>query len=85
LNFKEFISSVAQSEGIPAGKVRKVSLALLGHMSSAIDDGEKLQLPGLSFNPRTQAAKDAESGGSARPERKIAVLRRRKGKGKGKK
>jgi len=54
-------------------------------MSSAIDDGEKLQLPGLSFNPRTQAAKDAESGGSARPERKIAVLRRRKGKGKGKK
>ena len=77
MNFKELTSSISEAEGIPAGKVRKVAKAFVDRLNSAIESGEKLQLPGLIFNPRTSPAREAEGDKPARPERKIAIIRPR--------
>ena len=80
MNFKDFTTSVSEAENIPAGKVRKITKALLEKIADAIDKGENLQLPGLVFKPRTQSAKEAADDQPGRPERKIAILRIRKPK-----
>ena len=77
---KEFTAAISQAEKIPAGKVRKITKALLELIAEAIDKGEELNLPGLVFNPRTLPAKEADGDKPARPERNIATLRRRKPK-----
>lgn len=77
MNLSEITSAISESEGIPAGKVRKITKALLERMAEAVDNGEKLRLPGLVFAPRTQPEREAEGDQPARPERKIAILRRR--------
>ena len=80
MNFKEITASISEAESIPAGIVRKVTKALLDRIGQAIDNGEKLQLPGLVLSPRTLPARDAEGDKPARPERKVATLRRRQPK-----
>ena len=80
MTFNDITTSISQAEGIPAGKVRKITKALLERMGEAIDNGEKLQFPGLVFVYRTQPAREAEGDQPARPERKVAILRRRQPK-----
>lgn len=80
MSFKDITASISESESIPAGKVRRITKALLDRMGEAIDKGEKLKLPGLVFTPRTQAAREAEGDKPARPERKFATLRCRTAK-----
>ena len=80
MNIKDITASISEAESIPAGKVRKITKALLERIGDAIDSGEKLQLPGLVFSPRTLPARDAEGDKPARPERKVATLRRRQPK-----
>lgn len=80
MNLKDITTSISEAESIPAGKVRKITKALLTRVAEAIDNGEKLQLPGLVFMPRTVPARDSEGDRPGRPERKIAVLRRRQPK-----
>lgn len=80
MSIKDITTSISESEKIPAGKVRKITKALLERIGEAIDNGEKLQLPGLVFTPRTQPARAAEGDKPARPERKTATLRRRTAK-----
>ena len=77
MNVKELTASISEAENIPAGKVRKIAKAIIDRMGDAIDNGEKLQLPGLIFTPRTQPAREADGDKPYRPERKMAVLRRR--------
>ena len=77
MNFKEITSSISEAEDIPAGKVRKVAKAFVQSLNLAIENGEKLQLPGLIFNPRTTPARQAEGDKPARPERKFALIRTR--------
>ena len=77
MNIKELTASISEAENIPAGKVRRIAKAIIDRMGDAIDNGEKLQLPGLIFTPRTQPAREAEGEKSYRPERKMAILRRR--------
>ena len=77
MNFKELTSSISESEGIPAGQVRQVANSFVDRLNSAIENGEKLQLPGLIFNPRMSPAREAEGDKPARPERKIALIRPR--------
>ena len=77
---KEITASISASENIPAGQVRKITKAFLDRIIEAIENGEELDLPGLDFTPRTQPAREAEGDKPARPERKIAVLRKRKNK-----
>ena len=80
MNFKQIISSISESEGIPAGQVRKIVFALLEKMGEAVDNGEKIVFPGYVLNPRTLPARDADGDKPSRPERKIAVFNRRKPK-----
>ena len=49
LNLKEINQSISESENIPEGKVRRVTKALLMQFEQAIDKGETLRLPGLTF------------------------------------
>lgn len=77
MTIKEFTAAISETEKIPAGKVRKITKALLERIAEAIDKGEKLNLPGLVFTPRTLSAKEADGDKPARPERNIATLRRR--------
>ena len=74
MNFKDLTAAISEQEQIPAGKVRKVAKALLHSISAAIDSGEQLYLPGLTFRNRTQPAREAEFDRPARPERKIVIL-----------
>ena len=60
MNIKDITTSISEAENIPAGKVRKITRALLERMGEAIDNGEKLQLPGLVFSPRTLPAREAD-------------------------
>ena len=73
-NIKDITASISQAENIPAGKVRSVVNAFLNHIAEAIENGEKLQLPGLAFIPRTEPAREAEGDKPARPERKTSVV-----------
>jgi len=47
MNIKELTASISEAENIPAGKVRRIAKAIIDRMGEAIDNGEKLQLPGL--------------------------------------
>ena len=80
MNLKEIISSISESEKVPAGKVRKVAIALLDKMGEAIDSGERISFPGYALVPRTISAKDAEGDNPGSPERKVGLLRRRSAK-----
>ena len=77
MNLQDIVSSVSESEGIPAVKVRKVALALFEKMAEAADNGERITAPGYSLNPRTIPAKEADGDKPARPETKVAIFRRR--------
>ena len=78
MNFLDLTESIAQSENIPVGQVRKVSKALLEKMALAIDSGEKLQLPTLGFFTRTLPEREASGDQPWRPERKIAQIFRKR-------
>ena len=75
MHFKDLTAVIAESHNLPVGTVRKVGRAFFERMAEAIDNGEKLQLPGLGFNPRTIPASDAYGDTPAKPERKVAILR----------
>jgi hypothetical protein len=77
LNLKDIVSSISESEGIPAGRVRKISLALLEKMGEAVDNGERITAPGYALVPRTIPAKEADGDKPARPETKVGTFRRR--------
>ena len=75
MDYKEIIASISQSEDIPAGKVRKILRSFIGKMSEAIESGEKITLPVLTFNPITQKAREAQDDNPGRPERKAAIMK----------
>ena len=77
LNLKGIVSSISESEAIPAGQVRKVALALLEKMGEAVDNGERITVPGYVLIPRTVPASEADGDKPARPETKVATFRRR--------
>ena len=81
MNFRDLTASIAQTEDIPVDEVRNVSRALLERIALAIDSGEKLQLPTLSFITRTIPEREATEDGTKpwRPEIKAArIFRKRK-------
>ena len=77
LNLKDIVSSISESESIPAAKVRKVALAFLEKLGEAVDNGERITSPGFVLNPRTIPAKEADGDKPARPETKVGTFRRR--------
>jgi len=77
LNLKDIVSSISESELIPVGQVRKVAVALFEKMAEALDNGERITVPGYVLNPRTIPAKEADGEKPARPESKVAIFKRR--------
>jgi hypothetical protein len=77
LNLKDIISSISESESIPAGQVRKIALALLEKLGEAVDNGERITAPGYVLNPRTITAREADGDKPARPETKVGTFKRR--------
>ena len=77
MNLKDIVSSISESEGIPAGQVRKVALALFEKMAEVVDNGERITAPGYALIPRTIPAKEADGDKPARPETKVGTFRRR--------
>ena len=77
MNFKDIVSSISESEGIPSGKVRKVLIAILAKMGEAVDNGEKVFVSGYVLNPRTIPERVANGDKPSRPETKVAIFKRR--------
>ncbi|QNI86916.1 hypothetical protein [Synechococcus sp. ROS8604] len=77
LNFKDIISSISESEAIPAGQVSKVAVALLEKVGQAVDNGERIIFQDYVLMPRTISAKEADGDKPARPETKVAIFKRR--------
>ena len=77
MNLKDIASSISESEGIPAGKVRKIALAFLEKMGEAVDNGGRITAPGYVLNPRSIPAREADGDKPARPETKVGTFRRR--------
>ena len=73
---KDLISAVAESESVPASKVRKVAKAISLQIIDAIEKGEKVTLPnGLVLTPRVLKAREATGDKPARPERKVGMIK----------
>ncbi len=77
MKFKDIVSSISESEGIPAGQVRKLTLAFLEKLGEAVDNGERITTPGYILNPRTYSAREAEGDRPARLEFKVGIFKRR--------
>lgn len=75
MNFKELTAAISKAENIPAGAVRKSCRALLERMATAIEAGENMQLPSVSFSTRTLPYRPDEGDKKERLEEKIARLR----------
>ena len=74
MNLKQLVDELSAETELPAGQVRKVSLALLKKFSALIDDQSKFVSPVITLTPVTAPAKPASEGKPAVPERKFARM-----------
>ena len=77
MNFKDLTNAVAQTNNIPAGRVRVVAKAFLEQLESALDSGEHVNLPGLAFKTKSIPAREADGDKPGRSEGKRLVVKRR--------
>lgn len=80
MNLRELVDVVAAETELPAGQVRKVSLALLDKFAGLIDSQTNFVSPVITLTAVTAPARPAAEGKPAVPERKFArmALRPRK-------
>ena len=74
MNFKTLIDVVAAETELPAGTVRKVSLALLKKFAGLIDSQTNFVSPVITLTAFTAPAKPETDGKRAKPERKFARM-----------
>jgi hypothetical protein len=74
MNLKELVDVVAAETELPAGQVRKVSLALLEKFAGLIDSQTNFVSPVITLKARTSPAKPAADGKPAMSERKFARM-----------
>ena len=74
MNLKELVDVVAAETELPAGQVRKVSLALLEKFAGLIDSQTNFVSPAIPLTAITLPAKPAAEGKPAVPERKFARM-----------
>ena len=74
MNLNELVDVVAAETELPAGQVRKVSLALLEKFAGLIDSQINFKSPVISLTAVTAPAKPASEGKPAQPERKYARM-----------
>lgn len=74
MNLKELVDLVAAETNLPAGQVRKVSLAMLEKFAGLIDSQTDFVSPVVTLTAVTTPAKPAAEGKPAVPERKFARM-----------
>ncbi len=74
MNFRELIDVVSQDTKIPAGDVRKVSVAILEHFSRLIEEQQNFASPLITLTAGTTPARPAAGDKPAVPERKFARM-----------
>ena len=74
MNLKELIDVVATETELPAGQVRKVSMAVLEKFANLIDSQSDFVSPVITIKGFTTPAKPATDGKKAVPERKFARM-----------
>lgn len=76
-NLQNLVEAVALETGIPAPKVRKISLALLEKLATLIDTQEQFNSPVVQITPVTAPSQPASGKKTARPEIKFGRFTRR--------
>ena len=74
MNLKELVDVVAAETELPAGQVRKVSLALLDKFAGLIDSQTNFVSPVIILTAVKAPARPATEGKPAEPERKFARM-----------
>ncbi len=74
MNLKELVDVVAAETELPAGQVRKVSLALLEKFAGLIDSQTNFVSPVITITAVTAPAKPEAEGKTAVSERKFARM-----------
>ena len=74
MNLKELVDVVAAETELPAGQVRKVSIALLDKFAGLIDSQTNFVSPVIILTAVTAPARPATEGKPALPERKFARM-----------
>lgn len=74
MNFKELVDVVAAETELPAGQVRKASLAMLEKFAGLIDSQTNFVSPVITLTAVTIPAKPEADGKPAVPERKFARM-----------
>jgi hypothetical protein len=74
MNFKELIDVITAETNLPAGEVRKVSLALLEKFAGLIDSQANFVSPVITLTAYTNPAQAETEGKPAKPERKFARM-----------
>jgi hypothetical protein len=77
LNSKDLVSAVSNETKVPAAKVRRVVNAVLTQFAELIDNQDKFVSSIITLQGVTLPAKEASGDKPARPERKIARMKRR--------
>ena len=74
MNLKDLVEAVSSETNIPAGNVRKVSIAVLKKFAHLIDNQDDFVSPVITLKSYTAPAKPATEATPARPERKLARI-----------
>ena len=74
MNLKELVDEVAAETKMPAGQVRKISLALLKKFAGLIETQVNFVSPAITLTAVTVPAKPAAEGKPAKPQRKFARM-----------
>ena len=74
MNLKELIETLSNETGLPAGQVRKISLAILEKFAGLIDSQTDFVSPIVNFKSLTSEAKPATEDRPAKPSIKFARM-----------
>ena len=74
MNLKDLVDTISQETTIPAGQVRKVTMAILEKFGDLIEKQENFRSPIVFLNSLTVPEKKAEEGSPGRPELKMAKM-----------
>lgn len=74
MNLKELVDTVSQDTSVPAGQVKKVTLAVLQKFAQLIDKKEGFRSSVVRFNVTTVEAREAADDRPARSQHNMARL-----------
>ena len=72
----DLFADISKKNDIRKKDVKIVVNNFMNHLKICLDEGEKFSISGMTFTPRTRAAKDAEGDTPAKEEMKFLILRK---------